>query len=65
MELDLQSLFDLHVHSCTHWLRPRNPLPRIYERGRHWSAQDRRYLLKAHKNENFLAPILNFVLFQC
>jgi hypothetical protein len=27
MELDLQSLFGLHVHSCTHWLRPRNPLP--------------------------------------
>ncbi len=25
MELDLQSLFWLHVHSCTHWLRPRNP----------------------------------------
>jgi hypothetical protein len=22
MELDLQSLFGLHVHSCTHWLRP-------------------------------------------
>jgi hypothetical protein len=24
MELDLQSLFGLHVHSCTHLLRPRN-----------------------------------------
>jgi hypothetical protein len=23
MELDLQSLFGLHVHSCTHRLRPR------------------------------------------
>jgi hypothetical protein len=23
MELDLQSLFRLRVHSCTHWLRPR------------------------------------------
>jgi hypothetical protein len=22
MELDLQSLFGLHVLSCTHWLRP-------------------------------------------
>ncbi len=31
MELDLQSLFGLHMHSCTHWLRPRNsPLPRIW-----------------------------------
>ncbi len=30
MEIDLQSLFGFHVHSCTHWLRPRNhptPLP--------------------------------------
>ncbi len=27
MQLDLQSLFGLHVHSCTHWLRPRNPPP--------------------------------------
>jgi hypothetical protein len=27
MELDLQSLFELHVHSCTHWLRPRNLPP--------------------------------------
>jgi hypothetical protein len=32
MELDLQSLFGLHcmsrdAHSCTHWLRPRTPLP--------------------------------------
>ena len=27
MEIDLQSLFGLHVHSCTHWLRPRTPPP--------------------------------------
>jgi hypothetical protein len=27
MELDLHSLFGLHVHSCSHWLRPRNPHP--------------------------------------
>jgi hypothetical protein len=27
MGLDLQSLFGLHVHSCTHCLRPRTPLP--------------------------------------
>jgi hypothetical protein len=36
MELDLQSLFGLHVHSCTHQLRTRNPPPPsfglIYER---------------------------------
>jgi hypothetical protein len=27
MKLDLQSLFGPYVHSCTHWLSPRNPLP--------------------------------------
>ncbi len=27
MELVLQSLFGLHVHSCTHWLRSLNPPP--------------------------------------
>ncbi len=27
MELDLQSLFGLHVHSCAHWLGPRIPPP--------------------------------------
>ncbi len=27
MELDLQSLFGLHVHSCTHWLRHRIHTP--------------------------------------
>jgi hypothetical protein len=43
MELDLQSLFGLHVLSCTHWLRPRNPTPppRIWAhiQGRYWSAK--------------------------
>ncbi len=43
MKLDLQSLFVLHVHRCTHWLRPRNPSqsPRIWGhiRGRYWSAK--------------------------
>jgi hypothetical protein len=27
MELDLQSLFGIDMHSSTHWLRPRNPHP--------------------------------------
>jgi hypothetical protein len=27
MELNLQSLFGLHVLSCTRWLRPRNSPP--------------------------------------
>jgi hypothetical protein len=43
MELDLQSLFGLHVHLCTNWLRPRNPSPshRIWAHilGRYWSAK--------------------------
>ena len=44
MELHLQSLFGLHVHSCTHWLRPRNsppPSPTIWAHlwGRYWSAK--------------------------
>jgi hypothetical protein len=27
MDLYLQNLFGLHVHSCTHWLKPRNQPP--------------------------------------
>jgi hypothetical protein len=30
MELDLQSLFGLHVHCRTHLLKPSNPLPPAY-----------------------------------
>jgi hypothetical protein len=41
--VDLQSLFGLHVHSCTHWLRPCDtPAPfRIWAhiRVRFWSAK--------------------------
>ncbi len=50
MELDLQSLFGLLLHSCTHWLRlrPRNHSPAfglIYEDAiRQPRAQDRRHL---------------------
>ncbi len=47
MELDLQSLFEFHVHSCTHLLRPHIPPP-----PRIWAhiprallvSQDRRHL---------------------
>jgi hypothetical protein len=43
MELDLQSLFVLHVHSCTYKLRPRNPTPPsphiwTHIRGPYWST---------------------------
>jgi hypothetical protein len=52
MKLDLQSLFGLHGHSCTHWLwlRPRNPPapPPPQHLGSYTSAilvsQDRRHL---------------------
>jgi hypothetical protein len=45
MDLDLQSLFGLHVRSCINWQRPRNnpppPTPHLgsYTRGRYWSAK--------------------------
>jgi hypothetical protein len=43
MEVDLQSLFGLNVHTCTHWLRPRcSPPPPAFGlvlRGRYWSAK--------------------------
>ncbi len=44
MELDLQSLFGLHVHSYTHWMRIHSPPPhppRIWAhiRGRYWSPK--------------------------
>ncbi len=40
MELDLQSLFGLHVHSCTHRLRPlSSPTPSFGLIGRYWSAK--------------------------
>ncbi len=40
--LHLQSLFRLHVRSCAHWLRPRNPFPHPPHLGSfkrcYWSA---------------------------
>jgi hypothetical protein len=43
MELHLPSLLGLHVHGCTHWLRPCNspPSPHIwaYVRARYWSVK--------------------------
>ncbi len=43
MELDLQSLFGLHVHSCAYWLRPRTHPLRIWAHIR-LVSQDRRHL---------------------
>jgi hypothetical protein len=39
MELALQSLFGLHVHSCTHWLKPRNRKPQPPHLGSYARAQ--------------------------
>ncbi len=46
IELDLQSLFGLHVHSCTHWLRPSNSpaFGLIYSTRALLVSQDRRHL---------------------
>ncbi len=48
MELDLQSLFELHVHSCSRWLRDRNPPPSSPQLGSYTRAlvvsQDRWHL---------------------
>jgi hypothetical protein len=44
MELDLQSLFGLHVHSCIHWLGPRIPPPLVFGlicKAAYWSAKIR------------------------
>ncbi len=62
MELDLQSLFGPHVHSCTHWLRPRNPPPppafRRSCQGVHGSA-----FLTSGGRRNFLKNIRNSAVF--
>ncbi len=50
MELDLQSIFGLHVHSCAHWLRPRNTRAQLV-------SQYRRHL--------FVTPCLKLSDFQC
>jgi hypothetical protein len=48
MDLDLQSCFGLHLYSCTHWLRLRNPPPPHPHLGSYTRAllvsQDRRHL---------------------
>ncbi len=63
MELDLRSLFGLHVHSCSHCLRPRNSLPSprfwAHKRGRYWSAKIDDTLC------NPLPPVSMLSLFLC
>jgi hypothetical protein len=56
MELDLQSLFGLHVivHSFTHWLRPRNaPPPPV-----HMGSYTRALLVSHERRHLFVIPWL-------
>ncbi len=52
MELDLQSLFGLHMHSCNYWLRPRNPLPP------HLGSYTRALLVSQDGRHLFVTPCL-------
>ncbi len=52
MALDLQSLFGLHVHSCTHWLRPRNPPP-----SPHLGSYTRALLVSQDRRHLFVTPL--------
>jgi hypothetical protein len=52
MDLDLQSLFGLHVHSCTHWLRPRTPPPPP----RHLGSYTRALLVSQNRRHLFVTP---------
>jgi hypothetical protein len=62
MELDLQSLFGLHiVHSCTHWQRPRNSPPLhiwAHIKGRYWSAKIEDISLKPPEWEVYSKPAI-------
>jgi hypothetical protein len=52
MELDLQSLFELHVHSCTHWLRPRSSPPFTL----HLGSYTRELLVSQHRRHLCVTP---------
>ncbi len=56
IELDLQSLFGLHVRSCIHWLRPRNPPPP------HLGSYTRTLLVSQGRRHLFVTPCLYCIL---
>jgi hypothetical protein len=51
IKLDLRSLFGLHVYSCTHWLRPRNPSPTP-----HLGSYTRALLVSQDRRHLFVTP---------
>jgi hypothetical protein len=53
MVLDLQSLFGLHAHSYTHWLRCRNPPPPS-----HLGSNTRTLLVSQERRHLFVTPDL-------
>jgi hypothetical protein len=55
MKLDLQSLFGLHVHSCTHWLRPRNLTHPM-----HLGSYTRALLVSQDRQHLFVTPCCNY-----
>jgi len=68
MQLDPQSLFGLHVHSYTHWLRLRNPPPPTpphlgsYTRALLFS-QDRRHLFVTPCSRGSVTCLQNWHIF--
>jgi hypothetical protein len=60
MELDLQSLFGLHVYSCTHWLRPSIPPPPIPT---HLGSYTRALLVSQGRRRLFVTPLAPGILY--
>jgi hypothetical protein len=58
MELDLQSIFGLQVHRCTHWLRPRNPNPPPLPLLPHFGSYKRALLVSQDRRHLFVTPCL-------
>ena len=60
MESDLQSLFGLHAHSCTHWLKPRNSSPpRAFALG----SYTRVLLVSQNRRHLFVTPCVHRTIF--
>ncbi len=58
MKLDLQSLFGLHVHSCTQW--PRNLPPHPPPTPRIWAPYTKALLVSQYRRHLFVIPYCKF-----